>query len=480
MAVASGILLWFRNDLRLHDHEALATAAREASRLLPVYCADPRLFDRSEYGFPRTAAFRARFLMESIEDLRRSLRQLGSDLVVRVGRPEDVLPRLTEQSGLDAVYAHGEIASEELSVEGGIREALGRTRRELRLFWGGTMLHPADLPFNPNTELPDVFTDFRKSIEPDLPVRKPISVPASLPPSPGLDPGTIPSIKMFGLKKPRKDSRRAIAFQGGEAAGFERLVGYFWTGNHLRRYKETRNGLLGESYSSKFSPWLAAGCLSPRFVYAQIREYEKRRARNESTYWLIFELLWRDYFRFAALRHGDNLFKPGGIQQTEPRGNRDKKHFDAWREGQTGIPFIDANMRELARTGYMSNRGRQNVASFLVRELGLDWRMGASWFESMLVDYDPCSNYGNWNYVAGVGNDPRGDRHFDILAQAHRYDPEGDYVREWVPELRGLDGNTIHAPWRLSDSRLDAVGVLLGETYPRPIVEMDRAGEAAR
>lgn len=146
--------------------------------------------------------------------------------------------------------------------------------------------------------------------------------------------------------------------------------------------------------------------------------------------------------------------------------------FWRWAEGQTGIPFVDANMRELNQTGFMSNRGRQNVASFLVNDLGIDWRWGASYFESMLIDYDACSNWGNWMYVAGVGNDPRENRYFNILKQAQNYDKKGEYIRHWIPELSGIMGFDIHQPHTLSPSELKKAGVSLGGNYPHPLVKI--------
>ncbi len=222
-----------------------------------------------------------------------------------------------------------------------------------------------------------------------------------------------------------------MTFTGGRNAGLQRLKHYLWDSRSLSTYKETRNGLLGADYSSKFSPWLASGALSAREIHREVKRYETVHGANESTYWLVFELLWRDFFQFTAAKHGADLFKRGGIARKPFQGNHDVRRFQAWCEGRTGQPFIDANMRELAATGWMSNRGRQNVASYLVHDMGIDWRMGAYWFERMLIDYDPCSNWGNWQYVAGVGNDPREGRRFDPVRQAGMYDPEGTYVEHW-------------------------------------------------
>ena len=230
--------------------------------------------------------------------------------------------------------------------------------------------------------------------------------------------------------------------------------------------------------SSKFSPWLALGCISPRYIYEQVKKYECDRLGNDSTYWLVFELLWRDYFRFVAKKHGDKLFYRTGLRGMDIPWKQDWKRFELWTTGNTGFPLVDANMRELSLTGFMSNRGRQNVASFLTKNLGIDWRMGAEWFESLLIDYDPCSNWGNWNYTAGVGNDARGFRFFNINKQSQDYDPQGTYIKHWLPELASLPANKIHQPWKLLPIEQKRFGVRLGVDYPNPVVDLFASAKA--
>jgi deoxyribodipyrimidine photo-lyase len=233
--------------------------------------------------------------------------------------------------------------------------------------------------------------------------------------------------------------------------------------------------MLGEDYSSKFSAWLALGCLSPRLIYWEVKRYEEERVKNDSTYWLVFELIWRDFFRFVALRYGTRIFKPSGIRHDmNKKWRHDADLFIRWAEGETGIPFIDANMREMNATGFMSNRGRQNVGSFLVKDLGIDWTWGAAYFESLLIDYDPSSNWGNWNYVAGVGNDPREDRYFNIYSQATRYDEAGKYVKHWLPELAHVPADKIHLVSNLSSTEQEEYDVALGDNYPMPIINPNK------
>jgi deoxyribodipyrimidine photo-lyase len=213
------------------------------------------------------------------------------------------------------------------------------------------------------------------------------------------------------------------------------------------------------------------GCLSPRFIYKQVKEYEAKQVKNDSTYWLIFELLWRDFFRFICAKHGNKIFRKSGLQGIRIPWQEDWERFRLWQEGKTGFPLVDANMRELAATGFMSNRGRQNVASFLTKNLGINWQMGAEWFESLLIDYDVCSNWGNWNYTAGVGNDARGFRYFNIAKQSRDYDPQGEYIRYWLPELASIPADKIHEPWKLSGEEQKRLGVRVGLDYPHPIVD---------
>ncbi|WP_266080401.1 DASH family cryptochrome [Haladaptatus caseinilyticus] len=481
-------IVWFRNDLRFRDNHAL-TVASESEQLLCVFCFDPRSFSSREYGgkrsfrYEKTGHHRARFIRESVEDLRTSLREMGSELVVRHGTPESVVPTLAAEIDASAVYFHTYPTVEEIAVERAVADRASEATPgiEIESFPGHTLYHPDDLPVAVN-EIEDTFTAFRKGVEGSNAAVRPTVEPPTLPPSPtfpsgGLETGTIPTLTDLGVDSSTPDERAVLDFEGGETAGLDRLERYVWERDRLREYKKTRNGLLGSDYSSKLSPWLNLGCLSPRTVYEAVKRYERERVENESTYWLFFELLWRDFFQFQFAKHGSKLFEQGGIRRRDIdwRDDREGGDEDAesalerWKRGGTGIPFVDANMRELNESGFMSNRGRQNVASFLANDLGIDWRRGAAYFETHLVDYDPASNYGNWAYIAGVGNDSR-NRSFDIVWQAERYDPDAAYVKYWLPELDGIPPEQAHEPWNLSPAEQNRYGVVIGEDYPKPIV----------
>lgn len=469
------ILIWLRNDLRLHDHEPLYRALENKADVILLYCFDPRQFGETSFGFEKTGAYRAQFLLETIADLRQSLQARGSNLVIRQGKPEEEIATLVNDLNVDAVYWHEEVTSEEIAVERNVEKALSALKVSSEVYWGATLYHPDDLPFEMN-KLPEVFTQFRKSAEKESQVFPPFPTPEKLPPLPeGLSVGDLPALSDFGLEFQQIDNKSVLAFKGGETAAFERLQHYFWDADRLQVYKETRNGMLGADYSSKFSPWLANGSLSPRKVYEEVQKYERKRKKNNSTYWMIFELIWRDYFRFVCVKYGHKVFRKSGIRGLPVDWKEDWKRFDLWREGETGYPLIDANMKELAATGFMSNRGRQNVASFLTKNLGIDWQMGAEWFESVLLDYDVCSNWGNWNYTAGVGNDARGFRYFNIPKQSKDYDPNGDYVKHWLPALSELPAKKVHSPWKLQPVEQKRFNVRLGVDYPNPVVDLQKS-----
>lgn len=471
------ILIWYRNDLRVHDHLALHEAVQQSATIIPVYCFDDRMFDKTSFGFWKTGNYRAQFLIESVANLRISLQKLGSNLVVRRGLPESIIPAIAEQLKVDQVAYSQEVTAEEKQVEQKLIKALSNKNIKVNAYWSATLYLPEDLPFN-ISQTPELYTNFRKQVEKKSAINPAIAAPTKLPTLPDIEIGEIPNLADFGLSTPEFDERAVLNFKGGETEAIQRLQNYFWQQDCLKDYKQTRNGMLGANYSSKFSPWLALGCISPRYINHQVVRYETERVKNNSTYWLIFELIWRDFFRFIVAKHGNQVFKIEGMQGKVIPWKQDWQRFDLWREGQTGYPLVDANMREIRATGFMSNRGRQNVASFLTKNLGIDWRMGAEWFESLLIDYDVCSNWGNWNYTAGVGNDARGFRYFNIAKQTKDYDPQGKYIKHWLPELADLPGDKIRDPGKLTKEEQKRYGVQLGVDYPRPVVDFFKSVKA--
>ncbi|MCS6831937.1 MAG: DASH family cryptochrome [Flammeovirgaceae bacterium] len=468
----SVIVVWLRNDLRLHDNEMLWKATqRKDTTVVPVYCFDENQFKIiSPLNIKKTEHFRAKFLIEGVTQLRKKIRALGGELIVRFGNPAKEIAKIAIDLKASAVFTSKEITSEEVALEKALEALLQKTGIEVRYFWQSTLYHLEDLPF-PIQALPDVFTQFRKEIERSGKVRPLFPTCTTFSPPVEITSGEIPTLSQLGLTEVLPTEKHQFVFVGGEDAGIARLNEYFWEKDLLKNYKETRNGLLGADYASRLSAWLSLGFLSPRYVYQQVKAYEAERITNESTYWLVFELLWRDYFKFVAKKHGNKIFLKGGIRNVSIDFTSQTELFWKWANGQTGIPFIDANMLELKQTGFMSNRGRQNVASFLVKDLRIDWRWGASYFESMLIDYDVCSNWGNWNYIAGIGNDPRENRYFNILSQAQRYDAKGEYVKHWIDVLKKVPSRYVHQVGNLTPQQLKEFGIRLGIDYPKPIVK---------
>jgi len=424
-------IVWFKTDLRLHDNETLIKAIAQSDNIIPVYCFDPSHFVTTPFGFKKTGSFRAQFLLESLIDLDANLRAIGSGLLILKGRPEVEIPKIVQHYKASKVFAKREVSYEEKQTEALVQAELFKVRCELQTLSTSTLYHAEDLPFSIK-DIPDVFTNFRKKTEKDAIIRKAFDEPKLIP-SPEIPFLNLPTLAELGLENVEIDERAAIAFKGGESEARKRLHHYFFESKSISKYKETRNGMVGADYSSKFSAWLAFGCLSPRYIFQELKKYESQFEANESTYWLVFELLWRDYFRFMMKKYNAKFFQLAGIQDKGIDVNKHNiKILQNWMDGTTGVDFVDANMIELQFTGFMSNRGRQNVASYLCNDLKLDWRYGASYFEQQLIDYDVCSNWGNWAYLAGVGNDPRGNRYFNIEKQALDYDKNKDYRNLWL------------------------------------------------
>ena len=317
------------------------------------------------------------------------------------------------------IVCQDEVVQEERDAVQAVQDMLHKRKsnknnsNKLHTVWGSTMYELKDLPFVDGlSDMPATFTPFRHKVENNASIHLPLASPTRAKmPSLTIDEGTtaavvtraatfLPTLHDLGYTPDQvaeataQDPRGVMVFRGGETAARHRVQDYIWDQDCLKLYFDTRNGMIGPNYSTKFAPWLAHGCVSPRLIAAECRRYERERGiANQSTYWVVFELLWRDFCKFFAVQHGNAIFYPGGTVGTDKAWSTYGKNLEAWKEGRTGYPLVDANMRELKATGFMSNRGRQNVASFLAIDLEHDWRMGADWFESQLLDYDVYSNW---------------------------------------------------------------------------------------
>jgi deoxyribodipyrimidine photo-lyase len=418
-------IVWLRNDLRISDHPVLSRALQDCDEVLFAYVFDDRVW-KTQNEVSRIASFRASFLLESLTELREQIHNRGGRIEFLQGSTVEQISNLIKKYGASRCYAQREDAWEETQDE---KELAGKC--ELILTEGKGLLENDDLPFDLN-KLPGVFSSFRRKVEKNLTIRTLQHTPDSLACA-WIENHPLPKMKDLGVDEVSSDERQVLSFHGGETAGHQWMKQWIWERDCLKTYKETRNGMVGSDYSSKLSPWLSAGCLSAVQVYWEIKKYEEERVANESTYWLFFELLWREFFRFVSRLNGPKLFWRSGIKEAD--GNRpkgDPKTLQRWKEGRTANDFVNANMIELTKSGWMSNRGRQNVASYLFHDLGQDWLAGAKHFEELLIDYDPCSNYGNWMYLAGVGNDPRPNRAFNLEKQAEYYDPDSKFRNLWL------------------------------------------------
>ena len=423
-------LVWFRNDLRVADNASLANAIKENERVIAVYCFDPRQFELSKYGnFKKTEKFRTKFNIESVRELKLNLEKMNISLLVYHQNLEEIIPKIISEFNVNSVYYQEEWTKDEVKTENEIKSKVDNTI-EFKTVFDQFLFHPKDIPFSIQ-DIPNVFTQFRNKCEKASKIRNESVAKAMLNTNLIENKTVIPTLQDLGFEDFEVDKRTAFPFKGGENQAQKRMENYFWETENLSVYKETRNGLIGSDFSSKFSPWLANGSISAKTIYWQICEYEQQVEKNESTYWLIFELIWRDYFKYISLKYGQKIFKIGGILDKDYDWKTNKSAIDNWINGNTQEPFVNANMIELQKTGFMSNRGRQIVGSYFAKNLLLDWRIGAAYFESMLIDYDVHSNYGNWMYVSGVGNDPR-DRKFNIKLQAENYDGENKYQHLWL------------------------------------------------
>jgi deoxyribodipyrimidine photo-lyase len=422
-------LVWFRNNLRITDNISLAKATVENKKVIALYFFDPKSFEKDTFGFVKTGKYRAKFLLETIQDLKNNLAKLNITLFTFFDAPELKLSEICNQFKVDTIYTQKEWTSEEVETNSTIKKTL-RTSINWIEDYDQFLFHPDTVSKN-FTNIPNVFTAFRKKLEKYVKITEE-SVATKMKKENLVTNSTkTPSLQDLGFELFTTPKKTAFPFSGGESAALQRIESYFFETKKVSYYKKTRNGLVGIDYSTKFSTWLANGSVSAKTIYWKLKDYEKEHGSNQSTYWVFFELVWRDYFKYISLKYGNKIFKIGGILDRDYNWKTNSNLIEDWINGNTKDDFVNANMIELKETGWMSNRGRQNVASYFAKELLLDWRIGAAYFESQLLDYDVHSNYGNWMYVAGVGNDPR-DRKFNTQTQAERYDANHKFRNLWL------------------------------------------------
>ncbi|HEY4326560.1 MAG TPA: DASH family cryptochrome [Mucilaginibacter sp.] len=430
------ILVWFRNDLRIHDNEILLEAVRKADKVLPVYCFDPYYFKKNPSGNSKTGSLRARFLLESVADLRKNLQNIGGELIVRLGNPAEILPQLAEQYHVNEVYHHREVAHEETEISEQVEAALWKIKLNLKHFIGHTLYHKEDLPF-PIKDIPDSFAVFKKKVERDSNVRPCVGIPEVIHVPDIADAGELPGFRDLGVDEPFDDPRATNVFAGGESNALEQLAQFFIINEQVNGNKSARNKS-DNDILSKLSPWIALGCISLRQIYWEASRNQHLNNLNRSSL-LMLNLLWRDYFRFMFKKHGQKFIsaKNSHEEKLEIAVNQDEL-FENWKNGETGAPLVDAIMHELNATGYINNYNRQIVAGFLINDLKVDWTKGAVYFEEKLIDYSPASNWGNWAFIAGV-NDARESRYNILTKPVKELENKNDFIDTWLPAIKEND-----------------------------------------
>ncbi|WP_316796327.1 DASH family cryptochrome [Pedobacter agri] len=429
-------LVWFKNDLRLHDNEALTKAVAECEALLFCYCVEKADFEKLDLGFRRIDAVRFKFLEQSIQDLEKNLKTIGGHLIIGSVTAAETLPKIVERYEITDIYAEKEYAEYELNLIDLVTDALPNVN--FHFYWGKTLYHMDDIPFE-IAKIPLISKAYRIPAGKQAEPRPTFSRPTKVKSIEKVEKSKFPSYTSLGFTKKEYDYAKPFV-NGGESAALERLEYYTFKSELLTGYRWSRNKSDGLDYSSKFSPYLALGCISAREIYEKIQDYESKIKKNQSTWWLVFELVWRDYFTFKAMRFGNKIYKSKGYKNKKIDWENDPSKFEKWCNGTTGIPFIDAHMRQLNETGYMSNRGRVNCASYFVHDLKIDWTWGAAYFESKLIDYDVSSNWMNWHMQA-----------FEIwytnpVHQSNKYKAQ-DFIRKWIPELSKKNDIEVLIPW---------------------------------
>lgn len=435
----------FTRDLRVRDHEALAEAVQTHEVVAPLFVFDERLLRSVQ------SANRIHFLLESLADLRQSLRSLGADLIVRRGDPVGETVRLARATGATTVLASADASRYASNREERLARDAARHRFELRLLDGAATVAPGALA-PAGSDHYRVFTPYFRRWR-ETPIPAPLEAPRRLRIPDGLDPG-----ELAAPDEVSSGTASSAVPRGGESEGRRRLRR--WLRAELPTYDARRDALVANA-TSRLSAHLHFGCISPREVAFH--------AHEQGAEGFLRQLCWRDFF--LQLLAANPRTTREDMRPREDHWNDDDEAAASWREGRTGYPIVDASMRQLALEGWIPNRARLIAASFLSKSLYVDWRIGARTFSDLLVDADVASNIGNWQWVAGTGADTRPNRVLNPLAQARRFDPHGDYVRRYVPELRGLEAGSVHEPWKASRR-------LVSSAYPPPIV--DHGTAAAR
>jgi deoxyribodipyrimidine photo-lyase len=360
------------------------------------------------------------------------LRLLNSDLIIRFGKPEEIIPELARTLRTSWIYCNRERTRDEVFVQDTLEKKLWAIGQEVRYSRGKMLYYTSDLPF-PITHTPDNFATFKKEVEKIVRVREPIPYPGNELKNQmkEIDTGTLPEIDFLVRDNVTSNGVNGLRIRGGEDAGLSRLQHF------LAREAESKNDktIFDQHelhFNSLVSPYLSQGCLSPKRLYREIQNFSEKFGRSDIFQNIFQRLMYRDYLRLIAKKYGDKIFMRRGTHGQAPQHwENDPQIFSRWAKGETGISILDAIMHRLQNTGLITHKSRNLTASYLIKELQVDWRMGASWFESQLIDYDPCSNWVNWMNLAGLGPDSKEVRKWNYELQTKRLDPNGIFVSKW-------------------------------------------------
>ncbi|MGZ5412390.1 MAG: cryptochrome/photolyase family protein [Solirubrobacterales bacterium] len=452
-------MVWFRRDLRLCDNPALRAALERHDRVVPVFCFDERLYAGRHASGPRT-----QFLLESLAELRRGLGERGGALFVRRGRPERELVELAREARCEEVHFAYDVSPFARKRGGRVARAFRAAGIELHQHEGLNAVDVRDVETQAGRPY-TVFSPFHRNWE-GIARRDVLEAPRDVPVPSGPRTGRLPSLAALGLAQEVSDP-----LPGGEEAARRRLDAFL--DGDIAAYSDNHDAL-GADRTSRLSPYLHFGCLSPRQV-------EERLPRGKGAAAFHRQLCWRDFYHHVLFHFPRNARSEFQYRYRGMRWSYAKRAFAAWQEGRTGYPLVDAGMRQLAREGWMHNRARLVVGSFLTKDLGIDWRWGERHFMRLLIDGDEANNNGNWQWIASVGVDPQPyfRRIYNPTTHMERYDPEGRYVRRYVPELEHVPDEHLREPWRMPPEVQEECGCVIGRDYPEPIVDHRLAREEA-
>ena len=459
------LIIWFRRDLRTHDNVALHEACASAEQVIPLFVFDPAILGRADTGAARIA-----FLVDALGVLDSNLRSLGGRLIIRRGNVPEQIIQAAEEYGADGVYHHREYEPMGRARDEATAKALAERGKVCETFPGLALFQPEELLSQAGTPY-TVFSPYKRQwfsqpVERPLPAPRRVAVPEAV----------------LGEKLPTADGLHFAATQKFECGGeddAQKLLHEF-VKTKIDNY-DTARDILGKDGTSRLSRHLHLGTISPRFVVDAVRQAGKDKpsgqnseARREhqpepghSTF--LSELAWHDFylqilFHFPHVAEG--AFRP---QFNALEWENDETLFTAWKEGRTGFPIVDAAMRQMNTEAWMHNRGRMITASFLTKDLLIDWRWGEAYFMQQLVDGDQAANNGGWQWAAGTGTDAQPFfRIFNPTTQGEKFDPDGAYVIKWIPELARVPAKFIHQPWKLSDAERKHLDC---DRYPRPVVD---------